>query len=269
MRFKAPIISLSIFAAILIYYAWKHPSPVKEFMTPQIQRLHNRVETLELRENDATAIRMALGEEAVDILLPILVDQSEPIELRCTVAYELKQLKDARVKNVFEKMKQQSKDMERCGNDLEISASRDPVKARNSLVLEKLQGAQHSMESLFALLKDQYPEVRQAACEALGNTHSVHAIKPLAATLNDKNKNVRHAAARGLIKIRHPDVVREFVFVLKDENSPAGDLAHLALLELTGTGIPKDFTMWMEWFQQNEQVLNFFLEVNSKNAFSN
>ena len=75
MRFKAPIISLSILAAMFIYYAWKHPSPVKEFMSPQIQRFYDRTESVEIRENDATAIRMTMDKTAIDILLPVLLDQ--------------------------------------------------------------------------------------------------------------------------------------------------------------------------------------------------
>jgi hypothetical protein len=39
------------------------------------------------------------------------------------------------------------------------------------------------------------------------------------------------------------------------------------LLELTGTGIPKNYALWEKWLQENEHILNFYLEVNSKNAF--
>lgn len=263
MRFKGPIISLSILAAMFIYYAWKHPSPVKDFMNPQIQRLYDRTEELEIRENDVTAVRMTMGTGAIDILLPILFDQSEPIELRCTVAYELKEIKDPRVDEAFKKMKQQNVEMESCGGDLEITASRKAVKKDDALLsqIPKMESPPVSY------IHHPNPEVRQATCEGLGKTKNYDAIKPLIEALNDKNKNVRHAAVRGLIKIRHPEVVRQFILVLKDENAPASDLAHLALLELTGTGIPKNYAMWDEWLQENNQILDFYLGVNSKNAF--
>jgi HEAT repeat protein len=262
MRFKGPIISLSILAAMFIYYAWKHPSPVKEFMNPQIQRFYDRTEAVEIRENDATAIRMTMDKAAIDILLPVLLDQCEPSELRCTVAYELKEIKDARVEEIFKKMNQQNVEMERCGEKLEITASRESIKKHNALIWEIPK-----MEFPVSYLNDKNPEIRQAACERLGNSKNLDAIKILVAALNDKNKNVRHAAVRALIKIRHPEVVRQFVAVLKDENSPVVDLAYLALLELTGTGIPKNYAMWEKWLQENDHILNFYLEVNSKKAF--
>lgn len=262
MRFKGPIISLSILAALFIYYAWKHPSPVKEFMNPQIQRFYDRTESLDIRENDATAIRMTMGKEAINILLPVLVDQGEPLELRCAVAYELKEIKDARVEEVFQKMKQQNVEMERCGDKLEITASKESIKKHNAVIWEIPK-----MEFPDSYVHDKNPEIRQAACERLGNTRNVQAIQILVDALNDQNKTVRLAAARALIKIRHPEVVRQFVGILKNENSPASELAYLALLELTGTGIPKNYTMWQQWLEENDQNLNFYLEVNSKNAF--
>jgi hypothetical protein len=262
MRFKGPIISLSILAAMFIYYAWKHPSPVKEFMNPQIQRLYDRTEQLEIRENDATAVRMTMGNEAINILMPILLDQSEPIELRCTIAYELKELKDAHVEEVFKKMKQRNVAMERCGDDLEITASKESINKHDPLVWQIAK-----MEFPESYVHDKNPEIRQAACARLGNSKNEQAIKLLVGALNDKNKNVRHAAARALIKIRHPEVVHQFVAILKNENSDASDLAYLGLLELTGTGIPKNYAMWEKWLQENNQNLNFYLEVNSKNAF--
>ena len=263
MRFKGPIISLSILAALFIYYAWKHPSPVQDFMNPQIRRLYDRTESLDIRENDATAVRMTMGEAAVDVLLPILLDRSESAELRCAVAYELRELKDSRIKEAFEKMKHESKNLERCGEGVEISESIDAAKEHYALVAERLK-EDKPPESL---LNDKYPEVRQVACERLGATRQVTAIKPLLVALNDKNKNVRHAAARALIKIRHPEVVRQFISILKDEKSPATDLAYLGLLELTGAGIPKDYSEWEKWLHENDQTLDFYLDVNSKNAF--
>jgi HEAT repeat protein len=262
MRFKGPIISLSILAAMFIYYAWKHPSPVKDMMSPQIQRLYDRTEELDIRENDATAVRIAMGKESYNVLLPILLDQSESSELRCTVAYELKELKDPRVEEVFKKMKKSNVAMERCGDDLEITASKESIKKDNALIWQIAK-----MEFPDSYVQDKNPEIRQAACERLGNTKKEQAIKILVDALNDKNKNVQHAAARALIKIRHPEVVRQLVAILKNENSPASDLAYLGLLELTGTGIPKNYAIWQKWLEENEQNLNFFLEVNSKNAF--
>jgi hypothetical protein len=262
MRFKGPIISLSILAAMFIYYAWKHPSPVKEFMNPQIQRLYDRTEQLEIRENDATAVRMTMGKESIKILMPILLDQSESLELRCTVAYELKELKDPGVDETFKKMKQSNVAMERCGDDLEITASRESIKKHDPLVWQIA-----NMEFPDSYVHDKNPEIRQAACERLGNTKNEKAIKILVEALNDKNKNVRHAATRALIKIRQPEVINQFIAILKNENSDASDLAYLGLLELTGTGIPKNYAMWEKWLQENNQNLNFYLEVNSKNAF--
>ncbi len=262
MRFKGPIISLSILAAMFIYYAWKHPSPVREFMKPQIQRLYDRTESLEVRKNDATAVRMVMGAESIDFLLPILLNQNEPAELRCAVAYELKELKKPRVEEVFKDMKQLNVEMESCGEGLEITASVETQRKHDALLWEIPK-----MEFPVSYLNDKNPEIRHAACERLGNSKNLDAIKILVAALNDKNKSVRHAAARALIKIRHPEVVRQFIAVLKDENSPATDLAYLALLELTGTGIPKNYAMWEKWLQENDHIMNFYLEVNSKNAF--
>jgi hypothetical protein len=262
MRFKGPIISLSILAAMFIYYAWKHPSPVRDLMNPQIQRLYDRTQELDIRENDATAVRMTMGKESIKILMPILLDQTEVLELRCTVAYELKELKDPSVEEVFDKMKKMNVAMERCGDNLEITASKESIKKHDPLVWQIA-----NMEFPVSYVHDNNPEIRQAACERLGNSKNGEAITILVDALNDKNKNVRHAAARALIKIRHPEVVRQFIFILKNENSAASDLAYLGLLELTGTGIPKNYAMWQKWFEENNQNLNFFLEVNSKNAF--
>src|SRR5262245_34802805 len=234
MRFKGPIISLSILAAMFIEYAWKHPSPVKDFMSPQIQRLYDRTEQLEIRTNDATAVRMTMGKESINIWMPILLYQSESLELRCTVAYELKELKDPRVEEVFKKMKETNVAMERCGDNLEITASKESIKKHDPLIRQVA-----NMEFPESYVHDKNPEIRQAACERLGNTKNERAIKILVDALNDKNKTVRLAAARALIKIRHPEVVHQFVAILKNENSPASDVAYLGLLELTGTGIPK------------------------------
>lgn len=262
MRFKGPIISLSILAAMFIYYAWKHPSPVQDFMSPQIQRFYDRTESLDIRENDATAIRMTMGKAAIDILLPVLVDQSESSELRCSVAYELKEIRDPRVEEIFNKMKEQNVPMERCGDKLEITASKESIKKHDALLWEIPK-----MEFPDSYAHDKNPEIRQAACERLKNTKNYQAIKVLVDVLNDKNKTVRVAAARALIKIRHPEVIRQFVAILKDENSPISDLAYLSLLELTGVGIPKNYEMWQKWLQENDQNLSFYLEVNSRNAF--
>jgi HEAT repeat protein len=263
MRFKGPIISLSILAAMFIYYAWKHPSPVKDFMNPQIQRFYDRTESIDIRENDATAIRMTMGKEAIDILLPILLDRSESSELRCTVAYELKEIKDPRVEEIFKKMKQQNVAMEQCDEKLEITASTQSMNKQHDPLVWQIS----KMEFPNSYIQDKNPEIRQAACERLGSTKNYEAIKFLVAALNDKNKSVRHAAVRGLIKIRHPEVVRQLIALLKNENSPAADLAHLALLELTGTGIPKNYALWEKWLEENNQSLDFYLNVNSKNAF--
>ena len=158
-------------------------------------------------------------------------------------------------------MKQQNVEMERCGENLEITASKQSMKKHDALIWEIPK-----MEFPVSYLKDKNPEIRQAACERLGNSKNLDAIKILVAA-SSENKNGRHAAARALIKIRHPEVVRQFVAILKDENSTAADLAYLALLELTGTGIPKNYAMWEKWLQENDHLLNFYLEVNSKNAF--
>jgi HEAT repeat protein len=262
MRFKGPIISLAVLAAVFIYYAWKHPSPVQDMMSPQIQRFYDRTQELDVRENDSTAIRIAMGKESINILMPVLLDQTEPLELRCTVAYDLKELKDPRVEEVFKKMKKANVALERCGDDLEITASKESIKKHDALVWQIAK-----MEYPASYVQDKNAEIRQAACERLGNIKNEQAIKVLVDALNDKNKNVQHAAARALIKIRHPEVVRQFVAILKNENSSASDLAYLGLLELTGTGIPKNYAMWQKWLEENNQNLNFFLEVNSKNAF--
>jgi len=262
MRFKGPIISLSVLAAMFIYYAWKHPSPVKDFMSPQIQRLYDRTEELDIRENDATAVRIAMGKESINVLMPILLDQTESLELRCTVAYELKELKDPRVEEMFKTMKKTNVAMERCGDNLEITASKESIKKHDPLVWQIAK-----MEFPDTYVRDKNPEIRQAACERLGSTKNERAIKILVDALNDKNKNVQHAAARALIKIRQPEVIRQFIAILKNENSASSDLAYLGLLELTGTGIPKNFAMWQKWLEENNQNLNFFLEVNSRNAF--
>jgi len=75
------------------------------------------------------------------------------------------------------------------------------------------------LDKIIDRLKDEAPEARRGAAEALGQLGDVRAVEPLIAILQcgDENDDVRRVAAEALGQIGDPRAVEPLIAVLKDE----------------------------------------------------
>ncbi|MEW6381536.1 MAG: HEAT repeat domain-containing protein [bacterium] len=87
----------------------------------------------------------------------------------------------------------------------------------------------NAVEPLIADLKDQDPQVREDAAEALGKIKNVRAVEPLIAALKDESPKVRENAAEALGRIRDAGAVNSLIVALQDEDRNVREEAAEAL----------------------------------------
>ncbi len=81
-------------------------------------------------------------------------------------------------------------------------------------VLSLLEGEQRALDLSIHALDDEKPEVRSAACSALGELHDRSTIPALRKVLTDKEPSVIIAAGNALLKFQDPAAYRIFYAVL-------------------------------------------------------
>ena len=79
-------------------------------------------------------------------------------------------------------------------------------------------GDPDAIEPLFAMLKNENPNIRYIAIENLGKARNLHTIEPLTAALMDKEADVRNAAAYALGELGDPRAIEPLIVALKDKN---------------------------------------------------
>jgi len=79
-------------------------------------------------------------------------------------------------------------------------------------------GDPDAIEPLFAMLKNENPNIRYIAIENLGKARTLHTIEPLIAALMDKEVDIRGAAAYALGELGDPRAIEPLIVALKDKN---------------------------------------------------
>jgi HEAT repeat protein len=102
------------------------------------------------------------------------------------------------------------------------------IRAAAISALQKL----YALSELGKELNNEYPDVRAAAAQALGELKDFNAVPVLIEALKDTVWHVRQSAAKALSDIKDPRAVPAWIQALKDENSNVRAAAIAALREL-------------------------------------
>lgn len=104
-----------------------------------------------------------------------------------------------------------------------------------------------TMQMLRQAVTDPEPEVRMAACEALGRLGGAEAVELLATLVQgDLDQDVRLAAVRALAETKAPQAKEALKYALRHGDPALQRRAMLALKELTGKDFGGNAKRWLE-----------------------
>lgn len=106
-------------------------------------------------------------------------------------------------------------------------------------------------------LKDENRLVRIEAARALQRVHSEDAVSPLIEAIdidNESDADVRAASADALGQYRENRVVQALIGALRDPRLAVNNRVQKSLLTLTGQNFGIDRRMWIDWYNETDDV---------------
>jgi HEAT repeat protein len=153
-----------------------------------------------VRGNAALALSNLDNPQAVDYIMPLMLDEYENIQEEAITA--LSRLKKwINLDTVIQGL-----------------SDENPTLKRNTALLLGLLGEERAVEALEITLKDNGVRVRKAAVEALAAIGGYDAVALLIKTLTDETPEICRLAALSLGKLRNKEAVEPLIVLLGDNN---------------------------------------------------
>jgi HEAT repeat protein len=177
-------------------------------------------------------------EAAIDLLLPLLKNESPAIRLAAAQTFERfhARVQDARMTEPLIVLL----------NDIEVSVR---VAALHAL---SASSDERRIPPLLKLLKDELPQMRASAVEAIGKSGNAECLPKILPLLKDPKFEVRVATVSALGKMKNPDALEPIISMLTDSDV---DMRKTAVESLTKLADPRSVAALIATLIDRESIV--------------
>ncbi len=233
------------------------PHVISYLMSPQVRVFRDRSAPVEKRIDIAGSIGAFGGEQTVDILAPVLLDESEPLELRQAIAQELSQMEDFRAQKALQLQQKQAAGekvawtaavpesvrgrIRRAFSKIAGEGPRKYQRMSSSELLEEArkladqpEKSHERIAALIAALKKSGTDenLRGQAVAALGEISDPYLIEALIGALRDTDPSERKAVAMLLGRLKDTKATKALAAALSDADPEVFKAAKEALQQI-------------------------------------
>jgi len=137
---------------------------------------------------------------------------------------------------------------------------RDSMRAALEAMTVLRVGDKVWVDELIALSKNEDPELRNLAIQALGGTRDASYLPALIAALDDANWSTRMAALEALEHMRSRDAVSAIIARMAKEDGRVQNEFANALWRLTGQPFQDNVEGWSKWWENSKEQFVFLTE---------
>jgi hypothetical protein len=111
-------------------------------------------------------------------------------------------------------------------------------------------------------LKEEHPNLRGAATEALSEIIDSSVVKPLITALKERDWDIQNNVAEALTKLEGNCTIELLIVSLKDEDEIVRYFAAKILKQITVQSFGEDYEAWSKWWQENRNEFQAKMEFN-------